>query len=80
MTREEIEAKLRTVMQSSSESSVDWSSVTGQSEIVDLGFDSLAILDLIYDIQQAFDIEFDAEGLTRVSTVADLVTFLGQQL
>jgi acyl carrier protein len=76
MTREQIGEKLRDVMQASSQADVDWGNVTEESAIVDLGFDSLSILDLIYDIQQAFEMDFDAEELTGVASVADLVTFI----
>ena len=80
MTRKEIGDKLRGIMQASSQEEVDWSAVTEQSQIADLGFDSLSILDLVYDIQQGFGVEFEAEQLTAVRTVADLVTFLEQRL
>ena len=76
MTRNEIVEKLRQVMKRGGGKSVDWNSVTENSDIASLGFDSLSILDLLYDIQQAFGVEFDAEELTDVKKVADLVTFL----
>jgi len=39
-------------MQQSSQEDVDWDSVTLESRIDSLGFDSLSILDLIYDIRE----------------------------
>ena len=51
---------------------MDWDAVTADTLIENLGFDSLSILDLIYDVQQAFGITFDAEKLTDVQTVGDL--------
>jgi acyl carrier protein len=81
MTRKEIEDRLRGLMKTASPvQQVDWNSVTGQSEIAALGFDSLSILDLIYDVQQAFGLQFDAEEMTGIVTVADLVTFLDKKL
>jgi acyl carrier protein len=76
MTREEITGKLRALMKNSSEADVDWDAMTEESEISSLGFDSLSILDLTYDIQQCFGIEFDAEELSGIDTVAALVSFL----
>ena len=67
-------------MSASSQEEVDWNSVTEESRIADLGFDSLSILDLLYDVQQAFELEFDAEDLTGIGTVADLVSFLESRL
>ena len=76
MTRQEIVEKLRVLMQKSSPKQVDWNSMTEQTDIVALGFDSLSVLDLIYDIQRGFELEFDAEQIMGVKTVGDLVTFL----
>jgi acyl carrier protein len=67
-------------MKTASPVQVDWNSVTGQSEIASLGFDSLSILDLIYDVQQAFALEFDAEEMTGIVTISDLVGFLEKKL
>jgi len=59
---------------------VDWDSVTLESRIDSLGFDSLSILDLIYDIQQAFGIEFEAEEMIGVTTVGELADFLKKKM
>ena len=64
----------------SSDTDVDWGAVTADTLIEKLGFDSLSILDLIYDVQQAFGITFDAEKLTDVRTVGDLADFLEAEL
>ena len=76
MTHEEILKRLREVMKSTTREAVDWDSVTEATAVGALGFDSLSILDLMYDIQQAFGIEFDAVELVHLKTVGDLVSFL----
>lgn len=76
MTRDEIVEKLKEAMKSSTEVQADWDSVAEDTTIESLGFDSLSILDLIYDIQQLFDVEFDAEEMVGVDTVGALVDFL----
>jgi len=77
MTVEEIIDKLRELMkQSSTEEEVDWDAITQDARIETLGFDSLSILDLIYDIQQDFGLEFEAEKLVEVKTVGELAIFL----
>ena len=63
-------------MKQSSPDSVDWDAVSQESTIESLGFDSLSILDLIYDIQQEFDVDFEPEELVSVKTVGELVGFL----
>lgn len=76
MTHDEILQRLREVMKRTSQQKTDWEGVTASSAVAGLGFDSLAVLDLIYDVQQEFGVEFDAEEMTRVRTVGDLVAFL----
>ena len=80
MTDNEILLKLRHVMKQTATVKVDWDTVTPTSTIESLGFDSLTILDLVYDIQQEFGIEFEAEGLAAVRTVGDLVNFLKSKI
>ena len=80
MTKEEIFKTLSDTISNSTQEAIDPAAVTEQSEIASLGFDSLSLLDLIYDVQQAFDLDFEAEQLTTVKTVGDLVSFLEQQL
>ena len=80
MTENEIIVKLRHVMKQTSPEKVDWNSVTPESTIESLGFDSLTILDLVYDIQQEFGIEFEAEGLAGVKTVGELARFLKSKM
>lgn len=63
-------------MKSSSQSDVAWDQVGPESTIDSLGFDSLSILDLTYDIQQEFGVEFDAEEMVKVATVRDMIDFL----
>ena len=76
MTDQEILEKLREVMKSSSQADVVWDEVNTETAIDSLGFDSLSILDLTYDIQQEFTIEFEAEEMIKVSTVNDMIEFL----
>ncbi|MDI6775077.1 MAG: acyl carrier protein [Verrucomicrobiota bacterium] len=76
MACDETLTKLRDVMKQSSKAKIAWNAVGPDTSIQSLGFDSLSILDLIYDIQQAFGVEFEAEELARVRTVRELANFL----
>ena len=80
MTRDEIVGKLRDAMRESSTAEVDWDAVTESTDIGSLGFDSLSILDLIYEIQQKFGVHFEAEKLAGIRTVGHLVDFLQKQV
>jgi acyl carrier protein len=77
---DDVIGKLRDTMQQSSQEQVDWASVTPESKIDSLGFDSLSILDLIYDIQQAFEVEFEAEEMIDITTVGELAEFLTKKM
>ena len=76
MTQQQIIDKLRAMMRKSSQAQVDWDAVNAESAIATLGFDSLSILDLVYDIQQEFGFEFEAEELIGIKTVGQLAAFL----
>jgi acyl carrier protein len=80
MTKVEIIEKLKEAMMGSTEVTVDWDSVSDETSIASLGFDSLSILDLIYDIQQLFEVEFEAEDMVGINTVGALVDFLQDKL
>jgi acyl carrier protein len=79
MNNEEIIERLRHMMKQTSREPVDWAAVTGESTIDSLGFDSLSILDLIYDVQQEFGLDFDAQEMVNVNTVGELAAFLKQK-
>lgn len=76
MDTDQIIERLRVIMKKTSKAAVDWNTVNGETSIATLGFDSLSILDLIYDIQQEFSLEFEAEQMVGVKTVNQLAEFL----
>ena len=79
MKPDEILTRLKKAMRQSSQVKRDWDAVTPDMTIASLGFDSLTMLDLLYDVQQEFGIEIEAEKMTGVRTVGDLVGFLSEQ-
>ena len=80
MNREAITAKLRAIMLRANPAGADRPAVTEATRIDALGFDSLSILDLIYDIQQGFGLEFEIEELAQVGTGGDLLSFLERRV
>ncbi len=79
MTDAEVMVRLQAVIKKASPKPIEWKSVTPETTIASIGFDSLSMLDLIYDIQQGFGVEFDAEQMAGVRTVGDLVRFLASK-
>ena len=76
MTKEDVIVRLADVMKSVSQEDVDWDTVSAESTIESLGFDSLSILDLMYDIQQEFEIDFESEEIVDIKTVDELAAFI----
>ncbi len=80
MTPDEILVRLRKTMKQTSQAKVVWDAVTADAAIASLGFDSLTVLDLLYDVQQEFGIEIEAEQIVNVRTVGQFVEFLHGKL
>jgi acyl carrier protein len=76
MTRSEILEQLGSVIEESSVEDVDWSTVTENHTLESFGFDSLAVLDLIFDLESEFGVQINAEDILGMKTVGELVTFL----
>ncbi|MEZ5330827.1 MAG: phosphopantetheine-binding protein [Thermoanaerobaculia bacterium] len=68
--------RLGAVLEESATEEVDWSTVDESTTLESFGFDSLAVLDLIFDLEQEFGVQIPAETMIRMKTVGDLVTFL----
>jgi acyl carrier protein len=79
VARDQILERLRAIMARTSTAAIDWREVGEQATIASLGIDSLAMLDLIYDLQQEFGIEFEPTDLVKVQTVGQLATFLQER-
>jgi acyl carrier protein len=76
MTSEEILNGLKELMPRVSQAKVDWTSVSMETPIRSLGFDSLSIMDLAYDVSQHFNIEFDLLNAGALQTVGDVVRLI----
>lgn len=76
MSHDEIIEKLREVLAESAVEEQDWASVGRDTTIESLGIDSLSILDLLYDIDQAFGIQLDAKDVIDVRTVGQIADLL----
>lgn len=79
MSRQEILEKLRSLMARTGPGRTEWAKVSEADAIAALGIDSLAMLDFLYDIQQEFGIELDPRDLVSVTTVGQMVSFIGER-
>ncbi|MEZ5333527.1 MAG: phosphopantetheine-binding protein [Thermoanaerobaculia bacterium] len=80
MRREEILERMKGVMEEAATEPIDWSKVDESSSLEGLGFDSLAILDVLYGVEQEFELEVDAEEVTDVETLGELLTALEERI
>jgi acyl carrier protein len=80
MTRAEILERLHSVMEESSVDEVDWADVDESTSIESFGFDSLSVLDLIFDLEQEYGVQIQPEEMPAIKQVGDLVTFLVERI
>ena len=79
MPPDDIVHELRGLMKTVATETVDWDSVAEQDRLDAIGIDSLGFLDLVYDIQQHFGVQFELEELARLETVAELVALIRER-
>ena len=68
------------VIRESSVEDVDWSKVDENTTIDSLGFDSLAILDLLYDVEQEFGVSIDAKDVVHIRTVGAMASLIDKRI
>ncbi|MCB1124480.1 MAG: acyl carrier protein [Verrucomicrobiae bacterium] len=69
-------AKLKDIIDESSDTEIDWSEISINSPVEALGLDSLSILDLLYDIEQETGIRVEADEVSHIGTLKDIVSLL----
>jgi len=80
MNREQIIQGLKELLDAQDEIQVDTSVIQEDTELEQVGFDSLSILDFMYDVEQRFGIEMDVSDLVEMSKVRDLIDYLEAKL
>ncbi len=80
MTREKVLEILGGIFQESSTVEFDWSTVQDDTTIEELGFDSLTILDLLFDLEEALGLQIEAREMLNISTVGELLDHLEKRL
>ncbi len=76
MNRREILARVGEAVEESSAEEIDWAAVSEETTVESFGFDSLAVLDLIFDLKQEFGVQIPVEEMLAMKTTGDLVTYL----
>ena len=74
-----IVSRLRDVIRESSTEERDWEAIDGDTTFESLEFDSLSILDLLYDTEQKFGISLEAKDIIGVRTVGEIAALLAKR-
>ena len=72
-------SRLRDIVRENSEEERDWDTVGADTTIESLGFDSLTILDLLYDVDQEFGIHLEAAEVIDMKTVGEIADLLKER-
>lgn len=76
MTDSEILVQLRDIVRDNAVEDRDWESFDADTTIESLGFDSLSVLDLLYDLDNEFGVHLEAKEVLEVRTVGEIVEIL----
>jgi acyl carrier protein len=80
MRRDEIVVGLRDLLTRQEQVKVDVSSITENTRLDRIGFDSISILDFIYDVEDRFRIQTEIADLVAMERVSDLIDYLEVRL
>jgi acyl carrier protein len=76
MDREKIIDELRRIIDADENIQVDVSGVGEQTRLDKIGFDSLSILEFMYEVENRFSIDMEVGDLIEMQVVADLIDHL----
>ena len=76
MGRDELRSALTELMASQPDLEVDVATIEESTKIEDLGFDSISILDFMYEMEGKFEVELAVKDLVEMQQVKDLLDHL----
>ena len=76
MTKEEIVSSLRELLRKQKQLKVDVEKIQLDTRFDQIGFDSLSILDFMYDVEGRFAVLPEMADLVRMQKVSDLIDYL----
>jgi acyl carrier protein len=80
VTREQIVDVLRELLARQEQLKVSVDAITLDSRIDQLGFDSLSVLDFVYDMENRFKVPIEIADLVALERVDELVEYLRRKL
>jgi acyl carrier protein len=76
MNREQIIAALKALLGTQQKLKVDVNAITEGTRLDQMGFDSISILDFMYEVESKFNTRIEVADLVRMEVVRDLIDHL----
>ncbi len=80
MKRDEIAQSLRDLLERQEDLDVDVEAITEDTRIESIGFNSLSILDFMYEVETRFGVPMEVADLVEMELVRDLIDHLEAKL
>jgi acyl carrier protein len=80
MKRDEIAQGLRDLLERQEELDVDMDAITEDTRIDAIGFNSLSILDFMYEVESRFGLPMEVADFVEMEVVRDLIDHLEAKL
>mgnify|MGYP001137425763 FL=1 len=81
MNKEELIEKLKSIVEPYVQDQDSYQNLTEQTDFInDLKINSANLVDIVLDVEDAFDIEIDNESMEKMLTVANAVEIIQEKL
>jgi acyl carrier protein len=81
MNKEELIEKLKTIVQPYVQDEEAYQNLTEQTDFInDLKINSANLVDIVLDVEDAYDIEIDNESMEKMLTVANAIEIIQDKL
>jgi len=80
MKRNQLPELFGKIFEESSTEDFDWATVKESTTIEELGFDSLTVLDLLFDLEGALGLQIEAKDMLQIDTVGQMLDYLEGRL
>ena len=80
MQRSEIVIGLKDLLRQQKQLKIDVDAIGEETRLSQVGFDSISILDFIYDVESRFNVRTEIADLVRMEQVKDLINHLEGKL
>jgi acyl carrier protein len=80
MNRDQITDTLKSLLRQQDKIKIDVNSIGEETRIDRIGFDSISILDFMYEVENRFNTRMEVADLVRMEVVRDLIDHLQGKL